>query len=208
MNGAGYRPGVVWSAVALAAVLWFVTFSLGGPSFWIKIGVSTAILAAVAVREGTIRANALSFDRKAVIQGLLAAAGLYLVFWAGKEASTLVLPFASGQIGAIYDKGQGFPTVAIFFLLLFVTGPCEELFWRGFLQRRLMERYGRWGGFLLCTLVYAGVHVFSFNFMLIGAAAVAGAFWGLLYMKLARLDSVIISHSLWSAVIFAVAPMS
>ncbi len=48
---------------------------------------------------------------------------------------------------------------------------------------------------------------FSLNFMLIGAAAVAGAFWGLLYMRLGRLDSVIVSHSLWSAVIFAVAPM-
>jgi membrane protease YdiL (CAAX protease family) len=43
--------------------------------------------------------------------------------------------------------------------------------------------------------------------MLIGAAAVAGAFWGLLYMKLRRLDTLIICHSLWSACIFAVVPL-
>ena len=207
MKKAGFEAKTVLLSIALAAGLWFVTFYLGGPSFWIKISISAAILGAIAIREHTIRENVLTFDRKAVIQGLLAAAVLYFVFWAGREISTIILPFASGQIGAIYAKGQGFPTAVIFFLLLFVTGPCEEVFWRGFLQRRLMGRFGEWKGFILTTLVYTGVHIFSLNFMLIGAAAVAGAFWGLLYMKLGRLDSVIISHSLWSAVIFAVAPM-
>lgn len=208
MKTRGAHLWSVWQAAGLAAALWFVTFYLGGPNFWIKISISAAILAAVAIREHTIRENVLTFDRKAVIQGLLAAAVLYFMFWAGKEISTIILPFASGQIGAIYGKGEGFPTAVIFLLLLFVTGPCEEIFWRGYLQRRLMARHGKWAGFLLTTLVYAGVHVFSFNFMLVGAAAVAGAFWGFLYMRLGRLDGVIISHSLWSAVIFAVAPMS
>ena len=202
-----FRPGALVPAVLLAFGLWFVTFALGGLNFWIKITVSSAVLAAVAVQAQTLRENVLSFDRRAVIQGVLAAAALYGIFWAGREVSTIVLPFASGQIGAIYGKGEGFPTAVIFLLLLFVTGPCEEIFWRGFLQRKLMGRHGEWKGFLLTTLVYAGVHVFSFNFMLVSAAAVAGAFWGLLYMRLGRLDSVIISHSIWSAVIFAVAPL-
>jgi len=207
MKKAGFEAGVLWLSMVLAAGLWFVTFSLGGPSFWIKISISAAILAAVAVRERTILKNKLSFDRKAIIQGMVAAAALYVVFWAGRKISTIVLPFASGQISSIYGKGEGFPTTVIFLLLLFVTGPCEEIFWRGYLQRSLMGRFGEWKGFLVTTFVYAGVHVFSLNFMLIGAAAVAGAFWGLLYMRLGRLDSVIVSHSLWSAVIFAVAPM-
>ena len=42
----------------------------------------------------------------------------------------------------------------------------------------------------------------------VGAAAVAGAFWGYLYWRWGRLGPVIISHSLWSAVIFAVAPVA
>jgi hypothetical protein len=45
------------------------------------------------------------------------------------------------------------------------------------------------------------------NFMLIGAAFTAGAFWGLQYLWRRNLSSLIISHSLWSAVIFAVFPI-
>jgi len=44
--------------------------------------------------------------------------------------------------------------------------------------------------------------------MLIGAAAVAGAFWGAMYWRFKNLAMVIISHSIWSAVIFAVLPLA
>jgi hypothetical protein len=43
--------------------------------------------------------------------------------------------------------------------------------------------------------------------MLVGAAAVAGAFWGAMYARLDSLAPVILSHSIWSAVIFAVFPL-
>ena len=43
--------------------------------------------------------------------------------------------------------------------------------------------------------------------MLILAALVAGAFWGLEYLWRRDLAAVVVSHSLWSAVIFAVAPV-
>ena len=95
----------------------------------------------------------------------------------------------------------------IFLLLLFVTGPGEEIFWRGFLQDRFMRRWGNFPGFLITTSIYAGVHLFSWNLMLIMAAFVAGAFWGLLYLWKRDLLIQIISHSFWSAVIFSVAPI-
>ncbi|HVN71174.1 MAG TPA: type II CAAX endopeptidase family protein [Desulfomonilia bacterium] len=207
MNRSGFRPRLVWSAIILAFVLWFVTFYLEGLNFWIKIAFSATTLAALSARVNTLRANKLLFDRLAVFQGIIAAVVLYLVFWAGKIVSSCIFPFASQQVSAIYGKGAGFSSLTIFFILLFLTGPCEEIFWRGFLQRNLMSRYGEYPGWLLATMIYTGVHIWSFNFMLIGAAAVAGSFWGLLYMKLKRLDSIIICHSLWSAFIFAVVPL-
>jgi len=60
---------------------------------------------------------------------------------------------------------------------------------------------------LIATAIYAGVHIWSLNFMLIGAAAVAGAFWGLLYLRWKSLAPVIISHAIWSAFVFAVVPV-
>jgi len=198
---------LVWALAALACVLWFVTFSLGGPNFWIKIACSAVTLAAAAIWQHTLTDNTLRFDGKAILQGVISAVVLYIVFWFGKEISSLLFTFAPRQVGAIYGKGAGFPTPAIVFILLFVTGPCEEIFWRGFLQRSLMERYGPWPGWLVATAVYALVHVWSLNFMLVGAAGVAGAFWGLMYLKWGRLDALIISHALWSACIFALVPM-
>ncbi|MBF0529430.1 MAG: CPBP family intramembrane metalloprotease, partial [Deltaproteobacteria bacterium] len=76
-----------------------------------------------------------------------------------------------------------------------------------FLQDQLISRFGGFKGWLLATACYAGVHIWSFNFMLIGAAGVAGAFWGLVYWRLGRLAPVIISHALWSTFIFAVLPI-
>ena len=108
----------------------------------------------------------------------------------------------------IYGMGEGTPLWVIAVLLFFVTGPSEELYWRGYLQRQLMFRFGGWQGWFLATAVYAGVHFWAFNFMLIGAAGVAGAFWGAIFWRVRNLAPVIISHSLWSAVIFSVAPLS
>ena len=206
MRPQAVSPRAVWATAGLAAVLWFVAFFLTWSIFWIKIAASASLLAIIATMlqppSGRLRLSV-----RDVIIGLALAAALWGVFWAGKMVSTRIFPFAGQQIGAIYGKGEGFPRSIIFFLLLLITGPCEEIYWRGFLQRQLMAVHGNVRGWLLATAVYAGVHIWSFNFMLIGAAAVAGAFWGFCYWRLGRLGPVIVSHALWSAFIFAVVPI-
>ena len=62
-------------------------------------------------------------------------------------------------------------------------------------------------GFVVATLIYGGVHVFSGNVMLMLAALVAGAFWGALYVWKKDLLALIVSHSVWSAFIFAILPI-
>ena len=107
---------------------------------------------------------------KAVFIGLISAAALYLIFFLGKEISTLIFPFAAHQIGSVYGKGQGTSMGIIFFLLFFITGPAEEIYWRGYVQNSLMHSLGDTKGWLVTTAIYAGVHLWSFNFMLIAAA--------------------------------------
>ena len=193
--------------VGLACVLWFVTFYLSWSIFWIKISFSAATLAILSLWLQPRRADQFRFNKNAIIIGLVSAALLYLIFFTGKMISSAIFPFAQGQIGAIYGKGTGTPAAVIVPLLFFVTGPSEEIYWRGYLQKNLMGRYGDWQGWLLATGIYVGVHIWSFNFMLIGAAAVAGAFWGAMFWRFKNLAPVIISHSIWSTVIFAVFPM-
>lgn len=208
MNHDKFRPLPLIGTVFLAALFWFVTFYLTWASFWIKISFSAATLAILSLLLQPNRKERIRIDARAVALGLASAAILYFIFWTGKAVSELILPFSGGQIGGIYDKGAGTPMWVIALLLFFVTGPSEELYWRGYLQKNLMMRYGQWQGWLLATAIYAAVHIWSFNFMLIGAAAVAGAFWGAMYWRLKNLTPVIISHSVWSAVIFALFPMT
>lgn len=194
--------------IILANVLWFVTFYLTIGVFWVKISISASLLAAISLLLMPERREQLHIDLKSVLIGLASAVILYGIFWAGKEISSFIFPFAEQQIGGVYAKGEGSRMGIVFLLLFFVTGPGEELYWRGYIQDRLMKRFGGLGGFLITVALYAGVHLWSFNFMLIGAAAVAGAFWGIMYWRLGNLVPVIISHSVWSAFIFAVIPLS
>ena len=207
MNRHEFRPVPLTGTVLLAALFWFLTFYLTWASFWIKISFSAATLAILSLLLQPNPRERIRIDARAVALGLASAAILYFIFWTGKTVSAVLLPFSGGQIGGIYDKGAGTPMWLIALLLFFVTGPSEELYWRGYLQKNLMMRFGQWQGWLLATAIYAAVHIWSFNFMLVGAAAVAGAFWGAMYWRLKNLTPVIISHSVWSAVIFAVFPM-
>ena len=208
MNRIEFRAIPLAGTVLLAAVLWFITFYLTWSIFWIKISFSAATLALLSFWLQPNLKEHFKLNGRAVILGLLSAAVLYLIFWTGKAVAAVILPFAGQQIGGIYDKGAGTSMWLIALLLFFITGPAEELYWRGYLQKNLMIRFGRWQGWLLATAIYAAVHIWSLNFMLIGAAFVAGAFWGAIYLYYKNLAPVIISHSVWSMVIFAVFPMS
>jgi membrane protease YdiL (CAAX protease family) len=201
----GLTPAVC--TLILAALLWFVTFRVNWGVFWFKISFSAGTLGLLSLWLDPIRNQPLRLNPTSVAFGLLSAAVLYGIFWLGKRASSAIFPFAESQIGAIYEKGEGTPLWLIALLLFFVTGPSEELYWRGYLQRNLASRFGGPLGWLLATAAYAGVHICSANIMLIGAAAVAGAFWGLLYLRMGDLRPVIVSHAAWSAFIFAAFPI-
>ena len=192
--------------VGVAAIMWFFTFYVEWGNFWVKISVSAALLSALAlVKDPSLIKG---FRPSHALWGLLSAVVLYLVFMLGDAIAGLIFDFAPDQVGGIYEKGEGTPAWVICLLLFFVTGPSEEIYWRGFLQGRLEKLFGGPTGFVLAAAVYALVHLPSMNFMLVGAAAVAGGFWGLQYLLFRRIYVNIISHSIWSTVIFAVLPVT
>jgi membrane protease YdiL (CAAX protease family) len=191
-------------AVLLACAGWAFTFGLPFGNFWVKIGVTVV---AVCVYSFVWQRPRIQFRWSSLGTGILSAVLLYGIFVAGNALAPFVVGSARGQVGGIYGLGGGSSLVAVFLLLMFITGPGEEIFWRGFLQDRLERRLGRVSGYVVATLIYGGVHVFSGNVMLILAALVAGAWWGAWYAWKKDLFSLIVSHSLWSAVVFAVLPI-
>ena len=195
---------MIWGAILLAFGCWAVTFGWAGGNFWLKIGLSVLAVFSYSLfwQKPRIKLRFSSF-----LLGLFSAGVLYIVFFLGHRLASYIFPAAETRVEAIYFLGEGTSKVLIFLLLFFITSPGEEIFWRGFLQDRLMKKWGDLPGFAAATLVYTAVHVFSFNLMLVLAALVAGAFWGILYLWKRDLLIQITSHSFWSAVIFAVAPI-
>ncbi len=196
---------------ALAAFFWFVMFSpWTAPrlNFWLVMAAATAVLSAAGLWLQRERLREIyAFRPSHVLIGILSALVLYAVFQAGNAVSTQILQFAKPEIEGIYStRAQASPLV-IGLLLLFWIGPAEEIFWRGFVQERLYGRFGRVGGYLAASLIYAAIHVFGFNFMLFMASLICGLFWGALYLKYRSVWPGLISHAVWDVLIFVVIPV-
>jgi membrane protease YdiL (CAAX protease family) len=197
--------------IFVAALLWFLMFSpWTAPylNFWFSMSISASVLIFLSlfIDKKSILAQ-FSFNVKDVCIGLASAVVLWFVFYVGDYISSLIFDFSKTQVAGIYslkDKGN---SLIIGVLLLFLIGPAEEIFWRGFIQKRLGDKYGEWIAFFATTLIYALAHIWAFNFMLIMAALVCGGFWGLLYKWNKNLLTLVISHAVWDVAVFILFPI-
>lgn len=103
--------------------------------------------------------------------GITIAAALWDIFWLGDSVSQLLFSFARPEVNLIYAMKDGESPVILSILLLVLIGPAEEIFWRGYVQKSLGEKMGRFWGFIVATAIYALVHVGALNLMLVLAAA-------------------------------------
>lgn len=192
--------------IVLAALLWTVMFSpLTAPyvNFWWAMTASAATLSLLSTifRPGWWRG--IRFTINEVLLGVAIAVALWLVFWVGDKVSQLLFDFARPQVDVIYGMKDGESPWLLTLLMLFIIGPAEEIYWRGYVQRTLSEHINPNMGFLVTTAVYALVHAGSCNFMLTMAALVAGFVWGLLYRLFPqRFGAIILSHALWDVAVF------
>ena len=181
-------------------------FATNVGNFWVWITIATASLSALTL---AYIPNLLKTDkpwRHHIIWGLGSAAGLYAIFYFG-DFLTRWLAFQDTQVTSIYGTKSQSSALLIGFLLVFIIGPGEEIFWRGFVQNRMSQVWGGWRGYMFAGLLYGAVHIPSMNFMLIAAAVICGFYWGLLYKITGSIIPGIISHAVWDLSIFVVFPL-
>ena len=199
------------AALIVACGLWGVLFSpwtAGLVPFWPGMVAATGLLAGLALWLQRRQLGGLFAFRPAhVLVGAASAAALYGVFWLGRLAAFSLFDFAQPEIHGVYDLRSEAPAWLIAALLIGWIGPAEEVFWRGLIQKRLSIAWGPWVGYLAAAAVYAGVHVWSANVMLIVAAGVCGLFWGWLFKRTGSPWPVMVSHALWDVAVFVVWPL-
>ena len=198
-------------AVIVAICFWFVMFSpWTSPhvNFWHVMVGAGATLTTLSLISGKNWKQQFSFNVKDIALGIGSAVVLWGVFFLGNEISGLLFDFARPQVDDVYAMKDGQNQIVLALALLFLIGPAEEIFWRGYVQRTLSNsKLGNVKAFIVTTLLYAIVHIWAFNFMLFMAALICGAFWGFIYMKNRNLPTVLISHAIWDVAVFILFPI-
>jgi membrane protease YdiL (CAAX protease family) len=204
----------LWPSIVLAFVLWIVIFVFRPLNFWVMLTFSTSLLAAIAFALGRPLLPSREFTAKNLLLGILLAALLYAIFYVGNQFLVLVsrlfpalLPDPAGNIASVYANLGGLSPGLVAFLLFFPIGFGEEIFWRGFVQRRFRERWSARSAFVLTALLYTAIHFPTGNPVLILAALTCGLFWGGFYWATGSLVPVLVSHMLWDPFIFVILPI-
>ena len=226
--------------IVCAFALWYFAFQTEVWNFWVRLSLAATLLAISALILTPDRTELFRARWRDLWVGIISALALYAIFWVGKQIALVILPFAADQIQNVYTKREQLDLLSIGLLLFFLLGPSEEIFWRGFVQRRLSQHVvhssassplhpfstltpspsplrgrgetgvrglGERSAWLVTTALYALVHIWTLNFILIAAAGVAWLFWGWLYQREQSLLTVIISHALWDVLIFVLFPL-
>lgn len=190
----------------LALLLWTVMFSpwtAPHVNFWWMMTFSAVTLSLLSTFLNRGWHKRVKPDWSNILLGVAIAVALWGIFWIGEKVSSWMFDFARPQVDSIYGMKEGESPWLLTALMLFLIGPAEEIYWRGYVQQKLSERWNANVGFVVTTLVYALVHAGSFNFMLTMAALVAGMAWGLLYRFFPeRFGAIILSHALWDVAVF------
>jgi uncharacterized protein len=174
-----------------------LTFRGPRARFWDRMTTTGLVLGGLALAADR-DARRLRIGPSEIAVGLASAAGLYGIFRVGDTLAREIMPRGDAEIGDIYALRALRPKEELAVRLGLVIGPAEELFWRGFVQGR--------AGYLTATALYGGAHVVTENATLIGAATIAGAYWGLLRAFGVPLGALVASHVAWDIWIFLVAP--
>lgn len=192
--------------IILAFILWTIMFSpwtAPHVNFWWMMTGSACTLSILATIFAPGWWKRVKLTPTDVLLGIAIAAALWGVFWIGDKLSQLMFNFARTQVDLIYGMKDGESMWLLTVLMLFLIGPAEEIFWRGYIQQNLSQRWNPNIGFIVTTAIYALVHAGSLNFMLTMAAMVAGAAWGVLYRFFPnRFGAIIVSHAVWDVAVF------
>jgi len=187
----------------LAHALMYFTFN-DRAIFWYIFTGSLLVLITFAMFQEDVDDEASFF--KYLSMGVLSGLLLYALFWLGVQVFDLLnLPFEK-SIKKLYRWFA--PTLFWQYLaLILVAAPGEELFWRGFIQKKLLRYFGPVGSIVIGALLYASVHIYSGTFILMLAAFISGLVWGALYMWKKSMPLVIVSHIVFDIMIFIILPL-
>jgi uncharacterized protein len=187
----------------IAHILMYLTFQ-DKKIFWYMFTATMLILISYAILNE--KAEQPTSNVQNSLYGIFSGILLFIVFWLGDAIIELFhLPFEK----EIFNLYKTFAPVNLwhYIVLLFIIVPGEEIFWRGYIQKRISYKWGPALSIVIATVLYASIQVYSGYVIHIIAALFAGIFWGALYSWKKSMPLNIISHFIFDLCIFILFPL-
>ncbi len=116
-----------------------------------------------------------------------------------------------GEVGyRLLSAGDGLK-YSLFYLgyCVFMVGLGEEIFWRGFIQKKILRALPKCQSILITAVLFGLVHVYIFFIIpfkqgsfLLGLIILAGAIWGYLYEHFDNIWAPALSHGITAFIVW------
>jgi membrane protease YdiL (CAAX protease family) len=214
-GGSPHGPGVeappparpAWAlpaALAAMAVVYPAAFSFRVVPFWSAM-VAFSAFSWWAAWHPYLRTR-LRPTRRLVAMGLLSGLALYALFLAGALVvqQTPLWPRVQSVVDLTRTTAPGMVGALV---IVFATSPSEEVLWRGAVFARLTRRYGAgWRPVVLSAAAYALFVGLSGSPVLPLAALACGTVWARQRQVTGSLVPSLVSHTLWSLLMYLYVP--
>lgn len=197
-----FDPRLITGLIISHALMYFTFYDRA--IFWYIFTGSLLVLITYAMFQEAVDDEASFFKYLSIgtVSGLI----LYLVFWMGIQAFDLLNLPVGNSVNKLYRWFA--PELFWQYLaLILVAAPGEELFWRGFVQKRLLHYFEPLTSISIGALLYGSVHIYSGTPILMLAAFLSGLMWGTLYLWKRSMPLVIVSHIVFDIMIFIILPL-
>lgn len=172
--------------------------------FWYLYGAGMLFLLSFVIFNDDLKKEYSFF--KGILPGIFSGIVLYIVFYIGAFILKVMPGSLENSVAAAFDK-YATDSWVIWLLMIVAIIPGEEIFWRGFVLKRLNNYFNPWFSNIFAALICMVMMFPSGNFAAIIGIFVASLVWNIMYSYRPSLLMVYMSHLTFAFILLAALPI-
>lgn len=172
--------------------------------FWYLYGAGMLFLLSFVIFNDDLKKE-YSFT-KGILPGIFSGIVLYIVFYIGAFILKVMPGSLENSVAAAFDK-YATDSWVIWLLMIVAIIPGEEIFWRGFVLKRLNNYFNPWFSNIFAALICMVMMFPSGNFAAVIGIFVASLVWNIMYSYRPSLLMVYMSHLTFAFILLAALPI-
>lgn len=172
--------------------------------FWYLYGAGMLFLLSFVIFNDDLKKE-FSFT-KGILPGIFSGIVLYIIFYIGAFILKVMPGGLDNSVEAAFNK-YSTNSLIIWSLLIIAIIPGEEIFWRGFVLKRLNQYFNHWFSNIFAAVLCMVMMLPSGNFAAIIGIFVASLVWNVMYSYRPSLLMVYLSHLTFAFLLLAAIPI-